>query len=172
MAPRDRTADVKGNENGNGGSKEVNFTGLRKRPWGRYAAEIEDPGKKSRTWLGTFDTAEGAARAYAAAARNYGNNNNKSPSQCSTVESSPTTLKVDCSPLDLNLGYGSPASWFPFRKVVPVVGLFTDGVPAVGVASSPQSDSDSSSIVDLSHHDLKRRPFLDIDLNKPAIADI
>ncbi|PKA56944.1 Ethylene-responsive transcription factor ERF118 [Apostasia shenzhenica] len=76
--------------------KSARVKGIRRRPWGKWAAEIRNPILGVRQWLGTYDTEEEAAQAYREAVRRFQAEKLRllqsatSPPAISSASSSPT----------------------------------------------------------------------------------
>uniref|UniRef100_A0A7N2KLH2 AP2/ERF domain-containing protein n=2 Tax=Quercus lobata TaxID=97700 RepID=A0A7N2KLH2_QUELO len=70
------------------------FVGVRQRPSGKWVAEIKDTTQKIRMWLGTFETAEEAARAYDEAAYLLRGSNTRTNFATNVSPNSPISLKV------------------------------------------------------------------------------
>ncbi|KAK9153331.1 hypothetical protein Sjap_000811 [Stephania japonica] len=78
----------------NNSSRSNKFVGVRQRPSGRWVAEIKDTTQKIRMWLGTFETAEEAARAYDEAACLLRGSNTRTNFITHVSNNSPLALRI------------------------------------------------------------------------------
>ncbi|XP_004499266.1 uncharacterized protein [Cicer arietinum] len=87
----------KGCMRGKGGPENASCTykGVRQRTWGKWVAEIREPNRGARLWLGTFETSHEAALAYDAAARKlYGSDAKLNLPELSVTTNSTTTQQI------------------------------------------------------------------------------
>lgn len=117
------------------------FVGVRQRPSGRWVAEIKDTTQKIRMWLGTFETAEEAARAYDEAACLLRGSNTRTNFITNASPNSPLASRIrNLLKNKKGAKQTSPNSSPPTRNIT------TTNIPSAGTDSTVSSIGGGNSV--------------------------
>ncbi|XP_074265025.1 ethylene-responsive transcription factor ERF070-like [Silene latifolia] len=126
--------------------EEVKYRGVRRRPWGKYAAEIRDCVHRRRIWLGTYVTPVEAAMAYdSAAVKLFGPDavtNFPNPTHLHEermqIQSPTSVLKLD-EPVCSGSGFGSGCEDFELKELRDFFG-YNDNTPRLVFGDNEMKD--------------------------------